>query len=92
MAKVSAAHQAVTCEFGRRLYQKLQARGYNQAEFARVVGVGRDRVNRWVKGRERPHNETIKKISDVLNCNVEDILPTSVQADVPSALTPTEAS
>lgn len=51
--------------FGSWLSAEISRRGLNQAEFAKLIGVGTSTVSRWINGRI-PEAKFIDPISDVL--------------------------
>lgn len=46
----------------------------NQTELAERIGVTQKTVSKWEIGVYRPDREHIKKLSEVLECPIEDLL------------------
>ena len=58
-----------------RIMQRLLALGMSQAELADRIGVSRQNVNAWIKGRSSPGNkEVLSRLSEVLQCSVSFLL------------------
>tara|TARA_S200002703_G_scaffold46428_2_gene40305 strand:- start:1775 stop:2365 length:591 start_codon:yes stop_codon:yes gene_type:complete len=53
-------------EFGRRLQSLLAQKGWNQAEFARKVGIGRDSISTYIRGKTIPNITTLEKMAKIL--------------------------
>ena len=51
---------------GRRIVAVRTARGWSQGELARRLGVPRDRVSKWERGRNAPTLQDLAALSDVL--------------------------
>ena len=50
------------------------AAGMTQAQLAAAIGcLGKD-VSRWEHGTYKPRIETLRKMAEVLNCSMEDLL------------------
>jgi DNA-binding XRE family transcriptional regulator len=52
---------------------RLRQFGMTQAELARRLGIERQQVNKWVKGRQRMSLETSKNVATVLNLHIDDL-------------------
>jgi len=57
----------------RRLKQLLQERGYTQEAFADLIGVSRESVKNWIRGKCRPNLKTLNKIADALEIDAEEL-------------------
>lgn len=44
-----------------------------QQELSEILGVTKQTINGWVKGRSMPSLETAFKIAKILNCKVDDL-------------------
>ena len=75
-------------EFGRRLYNKILERGWNQSELARRASIGRDAVSTYVRGRSFPEPVTLKKICSALDVEPSELLPnitkSAIEKDAPA--------
>lgn len=45
-----------------------------QKEFSDLVGVKRTTVTMWEKGKSNPGATTLKKISRIFNCSIDDLI------------------
>ena len=57
----------------RKLKQLLQEQGYTQEAFADLIGVSRESVKNWIRGKCRPGLKMTNKIADTLGIDVEDL-------------------
>lgn len=75
-------------QFGRRLYQLMLARGWNQSELARQAGLPRDSISTYIRGVALPTPKSLKALADALDMQMTDILPNvaemAVDEDHPS--------
>ena len=69
-------------EFGRRLYQLMIARGWNQSELARQANLPRDSVSTYIRGRTIPTPKSLQLLADALGVTPADILPNAIEAAV----------
>jgi transcriptional regulator with XRE-family HTH domain len=69
-------------EFGRRLYQLMLARGWNQSELARKADLPRDSVSTYIRGRTLPTPKSLQAMADALGVTPADILPNSIESAV----------
>jgi hypothetical protein len=53
--------------------QVRESAGISQAELARRLGVAQPSVARWESGRRNMHVDTLQRIADALNVNLEVI-------------------
>jgi len=60
----------VASDFGERLRQAIEARGWEQKEFAAKIGVSESQVSRWVNGKAVPHIDTVGRIEDELGVDL----------------------
>ena len=67
-------------EFGRRLYERMIRKGWNQSELARRAGIGRDSISTYVRGVSLPDPLYLQKLADALDCKPEDLLPNAVES------------
>lgn len=67
--------------FGQRLKSEREKKGYNQKEFADVIGVTPTRLNYWEKDKREPDFLFIRKIIDALECDADYLLGTKYSDD-----------
>lgn len=48
--------------------------GLSQYKLAKMLGVERRQLYCWMKGKHRPRYDTLHKISEILECKIEDLL------------------
>lgn len=60
--------------FGEALDKTLKLRGYKRTEFAKEVGVAYKTVWAWINGKHNPAVYYLKKIAEVLNCDLDNLL------------------
>ena len=56
------------------LKQLRTARGLTQAEVAQRLGVTRQTISSYESGRTMPDLETLKRLTDILGCDLEQLL------------------
>lgn len=61
-------------EFGEQLKKAREAKGLTQQSFAEKIYVTRQTVSRWESGTRFPDLHTAKKISEVLDVTIDDLL------------------
>lgn len=75
-------------QFGRRLYQLMLARGWNQSELARQANLPRDSISTYIRGVALPTPRSLKSLAEAFGINMTDLLPNAVEAaldeDLPS--------
>ncbi len=69
-------------QFGRRLYQIMLARGWNQSELARQANLPRDSISTYVRGVALPTPKSLKALADALDMQMTDVLPNAIEAAV----------
>lgn len=67
-------------QFGRRLYQLMLSRGWNQSELARQAGLPRDSVSTYIRGVALPTQKSLSALASALGKQPSDLLPNAVQA------------
>lgn len=60
-------------EFSRKIKKKMKFKRITQIELADNIGVSRLTASRYVNGQRVPDYLTLKKISKVLNCPLDEI-------------------
>lgn len=61
-------------EFGEQLKRARELEGYTQQSFAEKIYVTRQTVSRWESGARYPDLHTTKKIAEVLNVSIDELL------------------
>lgn len=62
-------------EFSERMRRRLDQKGMTQSDLSRATGLGRDSISAYTNAKSLPTAENAKKIADVLNCLVNDLIP-----------------
>jgi transcriptional regulator with XRE-family HTH domain len=62
-------------EFGKRLYSYMLKKGWNQSTMAREVGLGRDSISQYVRGRSIPNPINLDKLAKALNVEADVLFP-----------------
>ncbi len=62
-------------EFGKRLYNLMLRKGWNQSELARQAGIQRDSVSTYINGRSLPTPKNLLALSTALGVEAELLLP-----------------
>lgn len=74
-------------EFGRRLQDLLNMKGWKQSQLARAafgteinndghtVAKGRDRISAYVNGKQIPDTYNMQKLADALGVDIKDLAP-----------------
>jgi len=66
-------------QFGRRLYQLMLSRGWNQSELARQAGLPRDSVSTYIRGVALPTPKSLSALAEALGLPSTDLLPNAVE-------------
>lgn len=48
--------------------------GYSQECMAKILNVSQQAISKWEKGNCKPRVSTLKKLADLLNCTVDELL------------------
>jgi transcriptional regulator with XRE-family HTH domain len=67
-------------QFGRRLYQLMLSRGWNQSELARQADLPRDSISTYVRGIAFPTPKSLKSLAVALGVSMTDILPNAIES------------
>ena len=51
-----------------------EKRGLTQKQLAELMGVKQSNISRWEAGTYQPNATTLKKMADVLNCRIDDLI------------------
>jgi transcriptional regulator with XRE-family HTH domain len=71
--------------FGGLLRSARLGLGWDQAQFARRVGIGQQAVSRWERGSSVPRRATILRIAEVLGVDVEVLLDAAASGRQPES-------
>lgn len=66
-------------EFGAMLRLKRKESGYSQENFAAFVGIERGNYGKMERGLVNIKLETLYKLTNALNCEFEEIMPSRQQ-------------
>jgi len=64
----------VVAELGRRIVRLRQGRGWPQVELARRLGVSRERLGSWERGRFKPSLDGLLALRRVLGVSIDELL------------------
>ena len=67
--------------FGKNLDYLLHREGLQQKELAKALGVSKSTVSMWITGQTSPRMDKVKKITELLNCTVSDLLDSPAKID-----------
>lgn len=76
--------------FHEQLQKARKAAGLSQEQLANLMNMSRQGVSHWENGRTLPDVETLKKLSEILNCNFFDDIGPEKEEALPEA--PSEES
>lgn len=57
-----------------RIAKMRKLLGYSQAQLAEMMGVAQNTISNWEKGSREPNYETLKKLSRLFNCTIDDLI------------------
>lgn len=77
-------------EFGKRVLELMNKRGWNQSELARRSSLPRDSVSRYITGKNNPSPANLQKLADALGVQPETLLPASAPEDAQPGFQVTE--
>lgn len=66
---------AIRLEFGRRLREALQNKGWKQIDLANETDIGRDSISGYTRGRVLPDNDRLAVICKALGTTPEKLVP-----------------
>lgn len=59
---------------GEKLKAARRAAGMTQAQLAEAIGVNQMHVSRWESGKVEPGVLIVKRMAEVLNCSMDDLV------------------
>lgn len=68
--------------FGKNLDYLLRTSGIQQNELANRLGVSKSAVSMWVTGSAVPRMDKVQRITEILNCSINDLLVRPAGLDV----------
>jgi len=66
-------------EFGELLRKKRKELGYSQENFAAYIGIERGNYGKMERGGVNIKLETLYKLTNALNCDFEEIMPSRLK-------------
>ena len=54
--------------------ERRKEAGLTQKQLANLLGLKRSSISKWENGASKPRAETLKKLADLLNCTVDELL------------------
>jgi len=69
-------------QFGKRLYDEIMQRGWNQSELARRADLPRDSVSVYIRGRSFPTPKSLQKLANALGLEPHDLLPNAMESAI----------
>ena len=65
-------------QFGRRIKELIDGKGWTQSDLARVSSLPRDSISVYVRGKSLPLPDSLAKLCNALGVKPEDLLPSAV--------------
>ena len=59
---------------GVKIKEMRQKRGLTQKQLADRLGVKQQNVSDWERGERSPSVKNLKKLSEILNCQIDDLV------------------
>ena len=66
-------------EFGKRVYDLMQARGWRQSDLARHSGLPRDSVSTYILGKSLPTAPSLAKLAKAFGVRPSELLPNHIE-------------
>lgn len=57
-----------------KLRQRREYVGLSRADVARLAGISVETLKKWEAGKRNPRTLYLKRVAEVLNCKVDDII------------------
>lgn len=58
----------------KELRKKRKDFGYTQGQLSLACGVDRTTVTKWETGKSSPSIENLKKLSEIFNCTIDELV------------------
>lgn len=62
-------------QFGRRIYNLMLSRGWNQSELGRKADLPRDSISTYIRGLSMPTPKSLQKLADAFDMEPAELLP-----------------
>jgi transcriptional regulator with XRE-family HTH domain len=59
---------------GKKIKAIRKKRGLTQKQLAELLGVKQQNVSDWERGERSPSVKNLKKLSEILNCQIDDLV------------------
>lgn len=69
-------------EFGRRVYNLMVAKGWNQSELGRQADLPRDSISTYIRGKALPTGVSLDKLASALGVATEELLPNHIESAI----------
>ena len=56
------------------LAERRKEAGLTQKQLANLLGLKHSSISKWENGASKPRADTLKKLADLLNCTVDELL------------------
>ncbi len=73
-------------KFGNKIFELRQAVGLSQSELAAKVGVTNKSVSKWENGVSKPSTNILRKLSDLFNISIEELLALREEKTMPEII------
>ena len=77
-----APKHLVKQDFGKRLYQLMLQKGWNQSELARQADLPRDSISVYIRGKSLPTPLSLQKMADAFGIAPEELLPNHIESAI----------
>jgi len=67
--------------FGKNLEYLLNREDILQKDLAKALGVSKSTVSMWITGATSPRMDKVKRIAELLNCSISDLLESPAKID-----------
>lgn len=69
------ARKGLKREFGRRLHERMIAKGWTQSELGRRTDLGRNNISTYIRGQNLPSPSALAALTSALGCEPKDLIP-----------------
>ena len=81
--KTSLAPKMLTKqEFGRRVYELMIKKDWNQSDLARHANLGRDSISTYVRGKALPDPRNLQRLAKALGVEASALLPNTMESAI----------
>ena len=64
------------------LTTKLKEANLSQSRFALEIGLKQQTISKWCNKKSTPKLETMQKIAEILNCDIQEVIDCFVDNDI----------